>query len=222
MISEKTGEQHMGGYGSGRPSTKTKAEDCRSLDVNRFHRKGCLRTGSTGNWVWSRNGEEIAKIGYRALDDTLILDYRISRYDSDWETVSQSVHITKANCHYGGQRSYFICPATVNGRYCGRRVGKLFLGGKYFVCRHCNNLAYSSQSEERHERLLRRANKMRVALGGEAGTVHRVSRPKGMWHRTFQRNIFKINWCEVKADQLFIAKFEGLLINANQNGCFKS
>ena len=201
----------MGGYGSGRPSTKTKAEDCRSLDVNRFHRDGCLNTGRMGNWVWSRDGEEIARIGYRALDGALALDYRISRYGGEWEAISQSIRITKANCNYGGQRPYFICPAAVNGRYCGRRVGKLFLGSKYFVCRHCNNLAYSSQSEERHGRLLRRANKMRVALGGEAGTVHWIRRPKGMWQRTYQRHRAQIERDEHQADQLFLSKFTHVL-----------
>jgi hypothetical protein len=205
----------MGGYGSGRPSTKTKAEDYRSLDVNRFHREGCLNTGRVGNWVWSREGEEIARIGYRALDGALALDYRISRYGGEWETVSQSIRITKASCHYGGQRPYFICPATVSGRYCGRRVGKLYLGAKYFVCRHCNNIAYSSQSEERHDRLLRRANKMRVALGGEAGTVHWIRRPKGMWQRTYQRKRFEIEWCENKASRLFLSKFRHLIDTAD-------
>ncbi len=43
----------MGGYGSGRPGHKQKAEDCRSLDVNRLHREGCLEPGRMGNWVWS-------------------------------------------------------------------------------------------------------------------------------------------------------------------------
>jgi hypothetical protein len=210
----------MGGYGSGRLSTKTKAEDCRSLDVNRFHREGCLNIGHMGNWVWSRDGEEIARIGYRALDGALALDYRISRYGGEWEAVSQSIHITQINCNYGGERPYFICPATVNGRYCGRRVGKLFLGSKYFVCRHCNNIAYNSQSEERHDRLMRRANKLRVALGGEAGTVNWIMRPKGMWQRTYQRKRFEIEWCENKANRLFLSKFEHLFVSGEKEKWF--
>ena len=44
----------MGGFGSGRPSGqggRDKVEECRSLDVNRLHREGCLRRGgaATGN-----------------------------------------------------------------------------------------------------------------------------------------------------------------------------
>jgi hypothetical protein len=36
----KIWSSNMGGYGSGRPSGKQKAEEYRSLDVNRFHREG--------------------------------------------------------------------------------------------------------------------------------------------------------------------------------------
>lgn len=33
-----------------------------------------------------------------------------------------------------------------NGRYCGRRVGVLYLGGDVFACRHCYNLTYASRN----------------------------------------------------------------------------
>ena len=75
----------MGGYGSGRPGYKQKAEDCRSLDVNRLHREGCLEPGSTGNWVWSCDGREIARIGYRTEDDRFVLNYRVRLYGGEWE-----------------------------------------------------------------------------------------------------------------------------------------
>ena len=49
----------MGGLGSGRPSRggRDKVEECRSLDVNRLHREGCLRPEWVGNWHWTRDGE---------------------------------------------------------------------------------------------------------------------------------------------------------------------
>ncbi len=201
----------MGGYGSGRPSYKQKAEDCRSIEINRLHREGCLRAGWHGNWTWSRHGEELGKIGMRAKEHLIALDYRVRQYGGGWESISQHVRLTHADCHYGGQRPYFICPAIVGGRYCGRRVGKLYLGQKYFVCRHCNNLAYASQSEPRHDRMLRRANKLRVALGGDAGTANWIApKPKGMWQRTYQRKRFEIEWCENQANQLFLKQFSYL------------
>ena len=202
----------MGGYGSGRPSYKQKAEECRSLDVNRFHRDGCLKPGRHGNCVWSRDGEEVGRIGYKAQDGRLVLNYRVRQYGGDWEPITQSIRITHADCHYGGQRPYFSCPGVVNGQHCGRRVGKLFSGGQYFLCRHCYNIAYSSQSEARYDRMLRRANKLRMALGGEPGTAHWIApKPKGMWQRTYQRQRFEIQWCEDQANQAFIEKYAYLL-----------
>jgi hypothetical protein len=178
----------MGGYGSGRPSYKQKAEDCRSLDVNRFHRDGCLVPGRTGNWVWSRDGKKIGRIDYKAEDGRLVLDYKVRMYGGDWEPIKHSIRINYADCHYGGQRPNFRCPGVVNGHHCGRRVGKLFAGGKYFLCRHCYKIAYGSQSETRCDRMLRRANKRRMALGGEPGTAYWIApKPKGMWNRTYQR-----------------------------------
>ncbi len=201
----------MGGYGSGRPSGKQLAEDCRSLDVNRLHREGCLTPGRIGGWVWSRDGEEVARIGFKAEDARLVLNYRVRVHGDDWEPITQPIRITHADCHYGGQRPYFACPGVVNGRHCGRRVGKLYSGGKYFLCRHCYRVAYASQSEARYDRMLRRANKLRMALGGEPGTAHFIAfKPKGMWQRTYDRNRFEIQWCENQADQLFLGKFAQL------------
>ena len=118
----------MGGYGSGRPSSKQMAEHYKSLDVNRFHRGGCLRTGRSGNWVWSRDGEEVGRINYKAEEGRPVLDYKMKVYGGDWVPITQPIRITHVDCHYGNKRSYFICPGIVNGRHCGRRVGKLLLG----------------------------------------------------------------------------------------------
>jgi hypothetical protein len=198
----------MGGYGSGPQSSKQKAEECRSLNVNCFRREGGQTLGKTGDWMWSRNGEEIARIGFKAEDGRLVLDYRVRLNGGEWEPITQHIRITHVDCHYGGQRPYFNCPGVVNERHCGRRVGKLFSGGKYFLCRHCYRIAYSSQSEPRCDRMLRRANKLRMALGGEPGTAYRIApKPKGMWQRTYQRHRSEIEWCESQADQLFLSKY---------------
>tara|TARA_R110002020_G_scaffold434876_1_gene645046 strand:+ start:10109 stop:10321 length:213 start_codon:yes stop_codon:yes gene_type:complete len=59
---------------------------------------------------------------------------------------------------------------------------------------------------------LRRANKLRTALGGEPGTAHLIAlKPKGMWQRTYDRKRFEIQWCENLANQLFLSKFAHLL-----------
>lgn len=202
----------MGGYGSGRSGYKQKAEHCRSLDVNRLNREGCLTFGWQGFWHWSRDGEEVARIGYKAEQGRIILDYKVRLYEGDWEPITQSIPLTYLDCNYGNQRPYFQCPGVVNGRHCGRRVGKLFAGGRYFLCRHCYNVGYTSQSQARYDRMLRRANRLRMALGGEPGTANWIApKPKGMWQRTYERKCSEIEWCEGQADHLFIAKFAHIL-----------
>lgn len=129
-------------YGSGRTGHKQKAEHCRSLDVNKMRREGCLEPGWSGNWVWSRDGQEVARISGRAEHCRIILSYSVRQNGSDWEPITQTVNTTQSDCNYGGQRTYFLCPGVVNGRHCGRRVGKLFSGGRYFLCRHCYQILY--------------------------------------------------------------------------------
>lgn len=198
----------MGGYGSGRQSYRQKTEDCRWIDVNRFNREGCLHPGHTANWVWWRDNEEVSRIAYRAEEGRLVLDYKVRVFGGDWEPIKQNVNLTYVDCQFGNKRPYFICPGVVNGRPCYRRVRKLFSGGKYFLCRHCYDLAYASRSEARQDRMLRRANKLRMALGGEPGTANWIApKPKGMHQRTYQRKVDEITWCEYQADVLFLSKF---------------
>lgn len=88
----------------------------------------------------------------------------------------------------GGSRPWFACPGVVNGVTCGRRVAKLYGAGRYFLCRYCYGLAYSSQSETASDRALRRANKVRMRLGGDPGMLSPFpKRPKGMHLRTYER-----------------------------------
>lgn len=211
----------MGGYGSGRPSYKQKAEDYRSLDIYKMKRLGCLVDGMQGNWKWSRNNEEVASIGYHCTGGALVLDYRVRLHGGEWEPIKQTVPLTQSDCHYGGQRTYALCLGVVNGQHCGRRVGKLYAGGRYFLCRHCYKLAYASQSEERHDRMLRRANKMRRALGGEPGMANWIApKPKGMWGRTYQRKQDEIQWCEHQANLAFIQTWGHVLSESEREMLF--
>lgn len=178
----------MGGYGSGRYGGKKKVQHCRSLDINKMNKAGGLKSGFSGQWQWSEDGEVIATIGFSSQDTKVDLNYRWRAYGEDWVQTEQPVPITWTPCQFGGNRPYFQCPGIVNGRHCGKRVIKLYLGGRYFLCRHCYNLAYKSQSETYTDRLLRRANKRRLALGGEPGIYSWIEKPKGMWQRTHNRH----------------------------------
>ena len=180
----------MGGFGSGRSAGlgRDKVESSRSIDVNRLHREGCLRPGWRGGWQWTRDGEKVAMINLRAEEDRLHLSYRVRIAGGDWEDVEETVRIVRVPCRFGGTRPYLICPAVVNGIPCGRRVVKLHGPGRYFLCRNCYRLAHASQSEGAYDRALRRANTIRMRLGGEPGMAAPFPpRPKGMWRRTYER-----------------------------------
>jgi hypothetical protein len=65
-----------------------KVEACRSIDVNRLHREGCLRAGWSGGWQWTRDGERVAWISLRAEPSRLHLTYRVRLNGGDCDHIS--------------------------------------------------------------------------------------------------------------------------------------
>ena len=196
----------MGGFGSGRPSGSGRdtVEGCRSIDINRLHKAGCLSPGWAGGWQWTRDGEKVASINLRAGADRLHLSYRVRIGGGEWEDVAETVRIVRVACRLGGTRPYFICPGVVNGIACGRRVAKLHGPGRYFLCRHCYRLAHASQSEGALDRMHRRVNKIKQRLGDDTGThFFFPQRPKGMWRRTYERLREQAFEAEMLADETF-------------------
>jgi len=176
----------MGGMGSGRHwhyGAKDTTGDHRSIDVRRWHRDGLL-TPQSFSWSWSCNGEAIGYINVRTEQDQVILTYRHRRGDEDWQDKTYSVWLNWTPCHFGGKRPWFLCPAA----NCNRRVAILYSGG-VFACRHCYQLAYSSQRETYYDRVARQADKIRKRLGWEQGIMNPKGwqKPKGMHWRTFER-----------------------------------
>jgi len=144
----------MGGYGSGRWGTHVKkntVEDCRVLDASRWMREKILEEGSlrSGWWRWTdaQTGEERSSLVYEVnatgteLPPHVRLRYSITKTG---ENLDYQIRLESTRPRLGGRRWWFICPLVVNGRKCGRRVGKLYLptGGKYYGCRHCYDLTY--------------------------------------------------------------------------------
>ena len=91
------------------------------------------------------------------------------KHGDEWQDVEEPVVIRWRDCRYGGRRPYFVCPGVVNGAHCGRHTVKLHCAGRYYLCRHCYRLSHASRNESSCDRSLRRANKIRTKLGGEAG-----------------------------------------------------
>jgi hypothetical protein len=163
------------------------------LDINQLREKGCLRPGwsSTCQWI---NGKEVASsINLRAEAERLHLSYKVRVVDGKWEDMIETIPIVHLHCRFGGSRPYFICPGPKEGADCGRRITKLYLSFRLFLCRQCNQLAYASQFEQPWKRALRRANKLKQRLGidVEIGDPF-PDKPKGMWTRTYSRFLEEI------------------------------
>lgn len=179
----------MGGIGSGnryRYGTKNTVEDRTSLDVNRWAREGYLSPGRSFSWQWTWGDGSKSTLNVRVESEWSIrLIYRV-RFggEVDWTDVDYSIQLERTPCRFGGERTWFRCP----GRGCGRRVAKLYCAGRYYVCRHCGDLAYESQREDGASRAMSRANRMRRKINPAsflAGTF--PDKPKGMHWRTYER-----------------------------------
>ena len=99
----------MGGLGSGRPSGsgRAKVEGCRSLDVNRLHREGCLRVRLV-RYLAMDTGRRARRLDQPARRiDRLHLTYRVRIGGGDWEDIGESVRIVRVACQYGGAAALF-------------------------------------------------------------------------------------------------------------------
>lgn len=97
---------------------------------------------------------------------------------------------------FGGQRTWFSCPN------CQRRVARLY-GGKYFRCRDCYGLAYTSQRQAPMWRLLRKAQKIRQRFGEDASPNSMFPKKSTRMHwRTFKRLVVAAETTEARCDLL--------------------
>jgi hypothetical protein len=178
----------VGGVGSGswyRFNKKTTTNECQSIDVRYLHRNDLLKPGYSFSLGWSRAGRQTGSIGGVTQDDLVTFFYRHRRGpDSEWEDIRETVSLDWTPCNFGGERPWFICP----GAGCGRRVTMLYGPGKYFLCRHCYDLTYQSQRDNKMYRALHRAQNIRERLGGSANMTEPFpEKPKGMHWRTYER-----------------------------------
>src|SRR4051812_30796918 len=146
----------MGGFGSGsrwlRPSRKTTVEECLCLDACRWAREGILRYGmhEFGAWSWTYADGRKCSINYEAnvtdQSSTFVrLSYSVTlRAAPHPVSLDYSVKLTTTRPPFGGVRWWFLCPLN-----CARRVVKLYLppGTRYFGCRQCHQLTYTSCQE---------------------------------------------------------------------------
>ena len=181
------------------------------LDIDQLREMGCLRPGWSGACQWT-DGNEVASINLRAEVKRLHLSYTVRVGDGERQDMTETIPIVHLRCRFGGTRAFFICPGPGDGADCGRRITKLHLSQRYFLCRHCNQLAYASQYEQPWKRALRRASKLKQRLGVGGGIAEPLpDKPKGMWTRTYGCLLDEILQAEMLASEAQANRFQRLL-----------
>jgi hypothetical protein len=108
----------MGGFGSGRFSSRRTTNHYHELDIRHLHRKVLLKSNRSFTWSWLRNGEVLSSIRVSTLHEAVTLTYNHKANGKTGKSKNYPVHIEWTSCHFGGERPWFLCPATG----CGRRV----------------------------------------------------------------------------------------------------
>ncbi len=139
-------------------SWRNTVEECRAIDVFWLYRNNYFCGFNSGTIYWRNSfGETISSIGVEVstwrndpADDYIRFHYTLSNFFSDKKkSFDYRFRVVTTPCNIGDLKYWFICGLTTNGRYCGRRVAKLYLppNGEYFGCRHCHDLTYRCQKE---------------------------------------------------------------------------
>lgn len=181
----------MGGLGSGRHGRRPTADVSKKIDLPWLIRTGGATPGQcvSGILSWTCGGEPSGRISYLAnMKDPRASELRLSfcRWSSEnREDVKQTVRLVFTEPTYGGRRWWMICP------FKGIRAAKLYMpdGGDRFASRKAWRLAYQSQRVAHRDRPFEKLFRLQRKLGCEQGYESFLRRPKGMWHRTFDRHL---------------------------------
>lgn len=174
----------MGGMGSGtwyRWSKQTTVDQVKRIDIRYMKKQGLLKPNRKGRLSWTNCGEPTGSIRYSSYQDYLSLSFRYQRYGEDWQQVEQHVTFDKTTCHFGGERLWFLCPR------CSMRVAVLYVLNKFFLCRHCNQLPYSSQNDSEMDNLIQQMHKLGERIFEHYESGEGWGKKKGMHWKTFKR-----------------------------------
>jgi len=129
-------------------SNRSTVEECLVLNTAWLNKHGYFCGCKSGRLEWKNSYEEVVssirivvsvdeqdpfenyiKLIYRVTDD-----FRGEKSSKDYKVV-----LDRTPCNYGGFRYWFICPLSVEGTICKKKVAKLYLapGAVYFGCRNC-------------------------------------------------------------------------------------
>ncbi|MBU0547967.1 MAG: hypothetical protein KJ710_00980 [Candidatus Omnitrophica bacterium] len=113
--------------GRDRWSRRYAVEDCRVVNITKLKQEGYLE-------------------GISVVQSEILLQYSREIMVSEYEEYDYPIKLESTPCFFGGRRWWFICTKNPDGVYCGNRVGRLYLppNARYYSCRHCHNLTYTS------------------------------------------------------------------------------
>jgi hypothetical protein len=174
---------------------------------NGYIKDNTFCSGGSLTWSVTRMGEKHIRssIGFnvKTFQDERPYFQPIYSNSDTKEKFDYKISLTTTSLNYGGKRWWFICPL----KGCGKRVGKLYLSGRYFGCRKCLNLSYESQNEAPHWRMLTKAQNIHRKLGGSGCTDDWVRKPKYMHQKTYARLINEMEYCSQIALRAAAVKF---------------
>lgn len=177
---------------------KTTCEACPQIDISRWHRSGRFRPGASFTTTWSRPVAGSLFLTVQVQPSVLKLTHTWCSDDHSPEPVEQTVSLDAAPCRFGGYRTWFRCPA------CHHRAAILYFAGcpGLFACRRCHDLTYAAQTDGPQFRGLRRANRLRVRLGGQPGMDFPIpDKPSHMHRATYATMVEMIQRLEAAVER---------------------
>jgi hypothetical protein len=185
-----------------------------AIDVRELQRKTQMRPGLCFIKEWFWNGAPAGEVSIFTQPDAVILVHR-ARPPGATESriVELQVPIIWTKCHLGGRRPWFKCQTIINGEVCGRRVAKLY--APCFACRRCLGLGYESQREIPLRRAERRAQKIKMRLGGSNDPLEPFpQKPRRIHWRTYERLREQARAADAEAEGLLARSLRTFLFRA--------
>lgn len=191
---------------------KRLVEDCLTLDLAWLMRLAPIGAGQAGNGKikWSRDGDVIGWAQFRLdLLETekarLLLRFCPAGHGSGREPTRQAIALTTVPQHLGGYRWWLHCPVT------GERARVLYLppDGDRFASRKAWRLVYRVEQLNRFDRAFEKLFRAQRRLGNSQGLGAELSRPKGMWRRTFVGHAERFQILDLNCAEKIVAMIEG-------------
>lgn len=137
------------------PTFDPSIDECLTLKLSAINSWGHLKRDHDmygASYIWSRNGEQIAAIGYSIINVSDDRKLMILEYNWRNEPVKYTVELEGVTTNLGnGKRWYFICPHT--GKRCMNLISPS--GSRYFLHRSAfPHLMYESQKRSKCARFL--------------------------------------------------------------------